>query len=145
MLIEVSLGIMVGLTLLSLFLGGGYPSTEIEAIVDTQQIINGTEATFEIASKRINLFLSPTDGFFSVLVAIGVIILLLGVRVVGSGLNDEALRLISFILIYGGMWGCLSLLARGFLFNIPYFGLFFYVFLTILYVIGAIRKLSIGG
>lgn len=74
--------------------------------------------------------------------SIAVAVVLLGLRVLGSGLSDDSIRILCVALSYIGIWLFLSILAMPLLFSIEIFGVLMYTALTIGYTIGVIEKMS---
>ena len=81
-------------------------------------------------------------GAIVILVVIATASALLGIKVLGSGLSDDSVRVLITVTIYASIWTILSLLAIPLIYAIELFGTLLYVALTIGYVIGVMDKIS---
>lgn len=119
-------------------------SGEISTGVDNQQIsdLGATETAFTI---------TLAVGFISLFVAIAVIGILSGlnISVLGStvGISERSQKLVYNVCFYGGLWGIFSVMAtvglNGFsLFSLPIWGLFFYIILSLFYVLGVNQQIE---
>ena len=86
--------------------------------------------------------LDPLIGAIVLVSLIAVAVVLLGLRVLGSGLSDDSIRILCVALSYIGIWLFLSVLAMPLLLSIEIFGTLIYTALTIGYTIGVIEKMS---
>ena len=77
---------------------------------------------------------------------IGIITLasIVGVQIIGSGLNDASVRTVILILFYVGIWMVLSVLTANLLFLNKVVGAIVYTFLCFFYIIGVGGKLTGG-
>ena len=147
MLIGASLIIISVIAFLNLIVGGDFLGAIASLSVDNEAIIDGVPTTFVVEASDI-LFSIDTS---TIVGALGIIAITLigtaaitGISVVGSGLNPQSARIIILAIVYGGLWGLLSLLAYSLIVSIEVFGAVIYVAITIAYVIGVIQSISGG-
>lgn len=137
MIIGISLGIMVVLSVLSIILGGSFMSIDFETRW-VRAITQGASV-----KTRFNNFTFSIDEFDGMLVIITVIILLaslVGIKVLATGLSDSSVKVVTVATAYGGIWAVLSVLSGAMIKDISVFGALIYITLTIAYVIGIIQK-----
>jgi len=145
MIISICLVILTVLTMFSFILGTTFIGSPIDVIIKNDLLINDTVTSLAFEDSSAIFVLDPVLGGISILTTIGVIGGILGVTILGSGLNPESVKLVMSMIMYGGMWGLLSILAFPLLVSIEIFGAFIYVTLTIGYVIGIVQKLGDAG
>lgn len=109
------------------------------------QQLNDTNA--KTASFNISL-MAGFLAFFTAIIAVG-ILSGLNISIFGSTvqLSQRAQNLLYNSLFYGGLWGIFSVLAtigiNGLgLFSIPAFGAFFYLILTLIYILGINQQIQ---
>jgi len=90
----------------------------------------------------ISFSLDPLLGAIVLVSAVAVAVMLLGLRILGSGLSDDSIRILCVALSYIGIWMFLSVLAMPLLLSIELFGTLIYTALTIGYTIGVVEKMS---
>jgi len=90
----------------------------------------------------ISFSLDPLLGAIVLVSAVAVAVMLLGLRILGSGLSDDSIRILCVALSYIGIWMFLSVLAMPLLLSIELFGALIYTALTIGYTIGVVEKMS---
>lgn len=84
-------------------------------------------------------------GLFGVAISAIVVGVIGGIDVVGSGLSEHSVKLLSNSVLYFGLWGIFSSIAIPLILEIPmYFGVFIYAILTLMYVVGVL-SMSNGG
>jgi len=81
-------------------------------------------------------------GAIAIIVGIIALATLLGIQILGSGLSDTSVRLISILSAYIGLWSVLSVLCIPLIIEIEIFGQLIYIGLTLAYTIGVIEKIS---
>lgn len=141
-LIIITLGIMMIITLLSIISGNDFTSYSSTQSFDQTVFNNGTASEFAINDTAVLFQIDGIVGALIILVVIATIIGLLGIQFLGSGLSDTSLSTIRTGIIYGGIWGLLSVGASALIISIQTFGTLIYLFLTILYVVGVIQKMG---
>jgi hypothetical protein len=134
MLITISLGIMVLLTLFSVVAGSNWNELSSEGLSSSATSL-GSEYAFQI---------DELTGAIAIIVIIVSIATLVGIRVVGSGLSDQSIKTITIGITYIGIWALFSVFSMPLIIMIEVFGTFLYIFLTIMYTIGVVQKITGG-
>ena len=121
--------------LLSIILGSDLVSIEIRYLkydaVDKD--FDAKHLTFEIDDLTYGM---------SIFVAIITATALIGIQILGSGLQDTSVRVITLIILYMGLWTLLSILGWNLLFANQIVGSIVYVFLCLFYIIGVSSKIA---
>lgn len=145
MLIGITLGIMMVLTLFSIIAGNSFIGIITEGLVDNSALINGTTTTFEIPVDDFVFGLDPIWGGLALITALATIGAIITIQIVGSGLSANGTRIIMVSIFYIGIWTILSFLAEPLISSISVFGSLMYLTLTLLYAIGVVSKYFGGG
>ena len=111
MLIGLTLFILGVLTVFSLVLGGTLSGSVIGSNYDPTIIVNGSTTTLEFSGDDVLFGIDPTVATIAVFVIIIAIVAVLGIQFLGSGLSPESIRTIMACILYGAVWGLLSVLA----------------------------------
>lgn len=135
---------LIVLSVLSVVFGNEFIGIimERDAIIG-YAMLNATITEMEIPEaepKMLNI--DPITGAIGIIVIIATATALLGIKVLGSGLSDESVRVLITTTVYASIWTILSLLAIPLISSIEIFGSLIYIILTIGYVIGVIEKIS---
>lgn len=141
-LIYIPLGVLVVLAFVVLIFGNSFVFYSNVNSITTTFIINGT-ITEVITTYQLNFGISIQEGIISLIIGISVVVGLIGVNVVGSGLTDEAVRILTIIIIFVGLWFFLSSITYSLFTMIEYFWILYWFF-TFLYTFGVIEKI-VGG
>ena len=105
------------------------------------QTLNETETDIEVAGGSLSLDFTMTAGL--VVIIIGAIVLsLIGLQVLGSGLDGFSVKIIWNGIVYYGLWSVFSVLAFNPINSIPIFGLLLWFFLTLFYTFGVFGKMG---
>jgi len=144
-IVGITLFMMFMLTVFSWILGSSLTGAALDEGVQGYHIINGTKYLFETQEVDILFFIDPVLGAISIFVIIAIIVGVLGINILGSGLSSESVRIISAVVIYGGLWTIMSILAIPLIISIEYFGGIIYVVLTVGYVYGVVDSIYRGG
>ncbi len=147
MLIGVSLMVLLVLTLFSLILGNNFISGVINVEIDNEAIVEGLSSTYVVEGVDVIFSIDTTtliNAGIAILITVIAIVLILGFNVLATGLTAEASKIAILITAYVGIWFTISFLAFGLIFSIEAFGSIIYISLTLVYVIGVIKKLSGG-
>lgn len=65
----------------------------------------------------------------------------IGIKVLASGLSERSIYILSSTIFLSGIWVGLSIWSYGWISSIETFGTFIYVFITLMYVVGAILSM----
>lgn len=104
--------------------------------------LDGSSASGGIDLGFLKFDFNPITGAILILLLLLVLAVLVGLKFAGFGLSDESVRIIINVVVYGGIWGALSLLGYGAINAIPFFGGFIYIILTIMYVLGVQQRVA---
>lgn len=140
MLIMVALVPLIVLTFLSVIFGNEF----MIIITDVEKIEEEKPVWEWFKYFEDDLMSIAGGGGIAIIVLIAGISILIGIQVLGSGLSDITIKVLTILTAYGSLWIILSLLSMSLLFEIQLFGLFIYTILTLIYVIGMIEKISEG-
>lgn len=145
MLIILCLIPLIGITFLSVILGSEFVSASItDKLVETLTV-NGTVPEWlnvEGLSTTHTFNVGGLEGAIAIIIVIAVISVGIGINILGSGLAETTVKLITSALAYTGLWTVLSVLAIPLIFQIEIFGLLIYISLTIGYTIGVIQQIT---
>ncbi|MBA7494962.1 hypothetical protein ES702_05540 [subsurface metagenome] len=145
MLIGISLFVMLVLMVFSIILGSVVPGTIISSTTDVYLVVNGTRHYLETQTEDAVFYLDPVFGAIGIFIVIIVIVGFIGLQIFGSGLSELSVKVISGVIIYGGLWAIVSVLSMPLILSIEVFGSLIYLGLTIIYVVGVVNKLYGGG
>lgn len=135
---------MGSLTILSLVLGSSLAGSIIGGNYDSDLIVNGTTTTIEFSGDEGIFAIDPTVATIAVFIVIIAIVAVLGIQVLGSGLSGESIKVIMACILYGALWGLLSVLAMPLILAIEIFGTIIYMILLIGYTVGVIQAITGG-
>ena len=144
MLIGLTLLILGVLTIFSLVLGGSLSGSIIGSDLNPNLIVNGSTTTLEFSGDDVLFAIDPTVATIAVFVIIIAIVAVLGIQVLGSGLSSESIKVIMACILYGAVWGLLSVLAMPLILAIEVFGTTIYMVLLIGYIVGVIQAITGG-
>ena len=145
MLIGLTLLILGVLTIFSLVLGSSLAGSIIGSDYNPDIIVNGTTTTLEFSGDDVLFAIDPTVATIAVFVIIIAIVAVLGIQFLGSGLSPVSIKVIMTCILYGAVWGLLSVLAMPLILAIEVFGTTIYMVLLIGYIVGVIQNISGGG
>ena len=135
---------LIVLSILSVVFGNEFIGIPLErdAIVG-YAILNASITEMELPESEPEILnINPLTGAISIIVILATATALLGIKVLGSGLSDDSVRVLITVTVYASIWTILSLLAIPLIASIEYFGSLLYVVLTIGYIIGISEKIS---
>lgn len=140
MLLALTLLILGVIGMFSMVLGAGLTNTPLDTQSSGSIIINGTTTAYE-TSTNMMFTIDPNPMYVGLGILFGLIAIasLFGLKILGSGLSEESVRVIIFVCVFGGIWSLLSILAYSLIVSIEIFGYILYAILTICYVYGVIK------
>ncbi|TET57865.1 MAG: hypothetical protein E3J52_09615 [Promethearchaeota archaeon] len=144
MLIGLTLFILGVLTIFSMVLGSDLSGSLVDTSMGGDLIVNGSATTLEFTGDDMLFAIDPTVATIAVFVIIIAIVAVLGIQVLGSGLSPESIKVIMACILYGTVWGLLSVLAMPLILAIEVFGTIIYMVLLIGYIVGVIQAI-VGG
>lgn len=139
MLIMLALVPLIVLTFLSVAFGN-----EFMVILSMEQIEEEKTVWEWFEHFEGDLMTIAGGGGISIIILIAGVSIVIGLQVLGSGLSDTTVKILTILTAYGSLWIILSLLSMPLLFESQLFGLLIYTILTLIYVIGMIEKISEG-
>ena len=140
MLIGITLAIMLVISLISVVAGNSFIGIMTEQVVWTEAIINGTTTVFETTVPDYSFGLDPITGGIVLIVTVATLGALIGIRILGSGLSENSVKILMVAAFYAGLWSLLSVISINLIFAIEGFGPLIYMILTLLYAVGVISK-----
>lgn len=144
MLVVITLGIMLFLSVLSLVLGSSFASYSTTILIDNEAIINGSSATYfsdETINYIINMNTLAGQMTFLTIIVIGIAVAV-GITILGSGISASNAKIIVMITAYVGIWTILTGLSGALIISIEIYGTVIYISLTIVYIIGVLQQIS---
>lgn len=144
MIVGVCLAILAILSLLSVVLGENFIASPVTTTIDNEAIVDGETSTFQIDAMESDFAIDPIVGALVMFIVIAAVVAIIGFRVLGSGLSEESVKIITMTIAYAGMWGVLSAISFNLVVAIETFGPLIYISLTIVFVVGIFQK-NIGG
>lgn len=69
----------------------------------------------------------------------------IGIKIIGSGLNDQTVRILSGAVLFSTLWTMTSTFSSNIIKGIPIFGVIVWSVLSVVYVVGVIVELTEGG
>jgi len=119
-----------------------YNETISDIISGGNQTVTGSEEEIqqEIGDAVFNI--NMVTGIIALIIGLVAVGVVAGIRILGSGFSDYAVKLIHKSATYYGLWGVFSALSITTFLGIPYFGLFFWLGLTLLYSLGFFQTLD---
>jgi len=139
MLIMLALVPLIVLTFLSVVFGN-----EFMVILSMEQIEEEKTVWEWFEHFEGDLMTIAGGGGISIIILIAGVSIIIGLQVLGSGLSDTTVKVLTILTAYGSLWIILSLLSMPLLFESLLFGLLIYTILTLIFVIGIIEKISEG-
>ena len=143
--IILGLGILLVLTLLNVFAGGGFIGNSTTMTADYTVLINGTGQTVNYEDQTIALGLGELEGAIAWFLIIAVVVALLCFQIIGTGVGEIGQRTIRTTIIYTGLWSVLSVTSWALIMSIASFGWLIWLTLTIIYAIGVFQKMGDQG
>ena len=134
MLISISLGVMIVLTIFSIVAGANWMSLGVNSALEGPEGMAGAGG-FSI---------DPISGAIGIIIVVVMLGAIFGLRFFSSGLSDTSVKTLIIGLSYGSLWILFSVFAQPLLADIQLFGSLIYITLTIGYVIGVIQKITSG-
>lgn len=128
----------------------------LEDIYDTiYSWVNATDAypiydtsdgfTQENENDNFSFNLASSLGIIGIIIAAMALAAIVGIRVLGSGVNTFSVSTIVLGTVFLALWGIFSYLAISMITAASLLGVFFYMFLTILYMLGVVQQFSGSG
>lgn len=124
MLIEISLTLLITITLFNVILGASFSDYTLES------------------SYAQTIGIDALTGALAIIIVLIGIAVIVGLQIFGSGISEQSVKTIIVIVGYASIWGFFSILSINLILAIEIFGGIIYLILTIIYMIGVMNKLS---
>lgn len=140
--IYLPLGVLLICAFIVLIFGNSFSFYSSESSIESISVINGT-ITIKEVEYGLNFGISIQEGILSLIIGITAVVVLLGLTVLGTGLNDETVRIVSTITIYIALWTFFSTFTYDLFLLVDYLWTVYWFF-TFLYAFGVISKITGG-
>jgi len=141
MLIEISLTILIVISLFSVITGSSLKEIGIQSLTGSGDF-NETTSTFDISNINTTFYIDEFSGALVIIISIMIISTLIGLQIMGSGLSEQSVRIITIGISYFGIWTIFSVLSYQLIISIEIIGTLIYITLTIIFTIGIIQKIT---
>ena len=141
MLIVISLSVLIVLTIFNIVIGSSFNEIQFESY-DIEAVINGSDTSYTLQNLDFVFNIDSLTGAIAIIILIGLLCCLIGIRILGSGLSETSVRFLTTSIFYTGVWSLFSVLSYDLIISIEVFGLLLYITLTIIYVLGVVQKLT---
>lgn len=141
MLIAISLGILIIISLFAIITGSSIKEIGAENISSTGTV-NDTSSSYDISNIGATFYIDEFTGALVIIIAIMIIATLIGLQILGSGLSDTSVKIISIGITYYGIWSIFSILSYELILSIEVVGALMYIILTVVFTIGLVQKFS---
>lgn len=141
MLIGISLGVLIVITLFAIITGSSIKEIGSEGLEGTA-LINGSSQTYDISDISQTFYIDEFSGALVIIIFIVMISVLIGIRIFNTGLSDTSIRIASICITYYGIWILFSVLSYELIISIEVIGVVLYITLTIVFTIGIIQKIE---
>lgn len=139
-LIAISLGTLIVISLISVLTGGNFDKTIDVDLIESTGNVNQSTTTFDFGNLSTVFYIDEFQGAIVIIIGLIAILVLLGFRILNSGLSDETVKTLTTFIEYMVLWLIFSVLSYPLIISIQVIGGFLYIFLTILFVIGVFQE-----
>jgi hypothetical protein len=122
-----------------------YSNTLSGIAQEGNQTLNSEESQLKQEAADAAFNVNMTAGFIALIIGLVAVGVVAGIRVLGSGLSEYSVQLIHKATTYYGLWGVFSALGFTGFNTIPYFGLFLWFGMTLIYSLGFFQSLQVTG
>lgn len=141
MLIAISLGILIVISLFAIITGSGIKEIGSENIAG-YGTVNQSTSFYNISNVSAMFYIDEFAGGLVILIAIMIIAVIIGINIFGFGLSDQSVKILTIGLTYYGIWSIFSVLSYSLIVSIEVIGSLIYIILTIVFTIGLIQKFT---
>jgi len=92
----------------------------------------------------VSVGINEITGAIAIIIVLVSIAVVVGIKVFGSGISEQSVKVIIVITGYVSIWGVFSALTLNLINSIEIFGWVIYLILTIIYMVGVMNKLTNG-
>lgn len=117
-------------------------------IIDPQTgeaIVNGSSTEYSFGEQNLVLGISLTDGIMISAIAIGALVIVIGISVLTWSLSETAQRSILNFSIYGAIWGIFSVTVYDLVTEIQVFGWIVFFIISFIHFSGIIVNINGNG
>lgn len=141
MLIAISLGILIVISIFAIITGSSIKEIGAENITTTGNV-NQSSTSYDISDIGATFYIDEFAGALVIIIAIMIIAVIIGLNIFGSGLSDRSVKIVSTGLTYYGIWTIFSILSYPLIVSIETVGVLIYICLTIIFTIGLVQKFT---
>lgn len=134
---------MIVITLFSVIIGSNI--TEVYSTDLGEATEYNTTLSYAVADIENTFALDEFTGAMTILTGVIIISLLVGINIFGTGLSDNTVKTLTVIISHFGLWSMFSIISIDFITAIEIVGTFTYIVLTLMFALGVIQKISLGG
>lgn len=109
------------------------------------QTINEETSQYTGDSTQAVFNIDMVTGLIALIIALVVVGVVAGIRVLGSGLSEHSVKLIYNSTVYYGLWFLFSALAFTAFNSIPTYGIFLWLGMTLIYSLGFFQTINGSG
>lgn len=148
----------IGIMLLLMFVGQAYNTSLVITPLDsiysvgngtytiTNQtgtyLINGTDTSMTIGENNLILGISLTDGIMLTGIALGALMTVVGISVLGSNLSEYAQKGIINLALFGAFWVVFSVLTYQLVSDLAIFGWFIFFIISLIHFLGIFQLIN---
>ena len=121
----------------------GSDGIQSQTLIGNQTLI-GEESELELEQGNLSLGFDMTVGMVSIIIS-AVALGLIGLNILGSGLDPQAVKIIWNGIVFYGLWAIFSVMGYSSIVSIPTFGVLFWFMMTFIYSLGVFGKMGSGG
>ena len=119
-----------------------YSGTLEEISAEGNQTLNEEESKYIKETSSAVFDINMTTGIIALIIGLVAVGVIAGIRILGSGLSEYSVKLIHKSTVYYGLWGIFSAFSFVAFESIPFFGLFIWLGLTLIYSLGFFKTLE---
>lgn len=139
MLVSICLLLLAVLGVFSVVLGGTWSGISGGETMSETVLVNGTVTTVEFIQDW-SFSITELEGAIGWLTAIVGLVAIVGIKLFGSGLSDQTVRITTLVIVYSSIWTLLSIPAFPLITSIEVFGPLIYIVMTIGYAVGVVNN-----
>ena len=104
--------------------------------ISGSHVLNETTTELELEDVEGVFDINMVAGLTALIIGLTVLAVTAGITILGSGLKESSINVVYKAVAYYGLWGIFSALSFAFFLEIPMFGLFMWIALTVVYTLG---------
>lgn len=139
-LLIISLGTIIVMALVSILTGGNLDVPLSQDTINPR--VNSTNTELALFNLQESFYIDELTGALVILISVIGIAVLIGIRVLNSGLSDQAQGTMTTVVFYVALWLVFSALSNNLIQSIEVIGSILYIILTIAFAIGVFQKVQ---